>query len=170
MQRTEGSTRVQRSHSQAFTAARAAVEREALPADLSVFAAAREKAQGNLVALEAEQAASPDAVTVARINRDSIQAAQLRQRAEALRLTIHAAQIAVMQYLIAEMRARVNTTKRRATVASLREEQARLALERALSAYSIAAVVRKSYVDADYVLRLELLERERELQQLRAEP
>jgi len=75
-----------------------------------------------------------------------------------------------MQYLIAEMRARVNTTKRRATVASLREEQARLALERALSAYSIAAVVRKSYVDADYVLRLELLERERELQQLRAEP
>jgi len=165
-----GNTHVRKSHSPAFTAARAAVEREAPPENLSVFVAARENAQGNLVALEAEQAAIPDAIAVARGNGDSLRAAQLRERADALRLAIHAAQVAVMQSIIAETKARANETKRRATIAGLKEEQARRARERALSAYSVAAAVRKSYVDADYELRLELLERERELQQLLAEP
>ena len=170
MRRLEGREHGRESRSRAVIAARAAIEREALSRDLSALVAARENAQQHLVALEAEQAAIPDAIAVARSNGDALRGAQLRQRAEALRLAVRAARIALMQSLIAETKAQVNETKARATIAGRKEEQTRLALERALSAYTIAAAVRKSYVDADYQLRLALLERERELDQLRAEP
>jgi len=170
MRAMEESKQVRKPQSPAFIAARAAVEREVFPQDFSVLVAARVKAQGDLVALEAEQEAIPDAIVIAKDNGDSLRAARLRQRAEVLRLAIHTARIAAMQRLIAETKARVNARKRRATIASIKEEQARLALERALAAYTVAAAVRKSYADADYELRLELLECEHELQQLLAEP
>ncbi len=166
MARKENDQGAREAFSQAVTAARAAVEQEAFPQNLSALVAARDKAQSDLVALEAEQAAIPAALEVARHNGDVVRERQLRQRAVELRVPIQMARIAVVQSGIAEMKARVNATKSRGTIAGRKEERTRLTLERAAFAHKVAVAVRKSYAHEDYELRLAILERERELQEL----